>query len=129
MSDIGAERYVRLTTFTKDGRRKPAPVWIAPLGDGTYGFTTGLNSWKVKRMRNSPSVELTPSDSRGNVADDATTVSAIAEVYTGDAFGPIERAIKTKYGWQYTAISALGRLRNLRGNGDENCGVRLTLER
>ena len=128
MSDLAAEKYIRLTTFTKDGRPKPAPVWIAPLGDGTYGFTTGLNSWKVKRMRNTPAVEITPSDARGNVTDEATTVSAIAEVRTGDAFAPIEQAIKQKYGWQYTAINALGKLRNLRGKGDENCGVVLTLE-
>ena len=128
MSDIGVERYVRLTTFTRDGRPKHAPVWIAQLGDGTYGFTTGLSSWKVKRIRYSPSVEVTPSDARGTVADDATTISAIAELYTGDALDRIKRAIKTKYCWQYTAISALGRLRDLRGNGDENCGIRLTLK-
>ena len=79
-------------------------------------------------MRNTPAVEITPSDARGNVTDEATTVSAIAEVRTGDAFAPIEQAIKQKYGWQYTAINALGKLRNLRGKGDENCGVVLTLE-
>ena len=128
MSSLADEKYIRLTTFTKDGRPKPAPVWIADLGDGTLGFTTGLNSWKVKRMRNTPSVEITPSDARGNVADGATTVSAIAEVRTGDAFAPIETAIKAKYGWQYIAINALGKLRNLRGKGDENCGIVLTLE-
>ena len=128
MSELADEKYIRLTTFTKDGRPKPSPVWIASLGDGTYGFTTGLNSWKAKRIRNTPSVEITPSDSRGRVADDATTVSAIAEIRTGDAFAPIERAVKAKYGWQYTAIGALGKLQNLRGKGDENCGIVLTLE-
>lgn len=128
MTSLGDEKYIRLTTFTKDGRPKPSPVWVADLGDDTYGFTTGLNSWKVKRMRNTPSVEITPSDSRGRVSDGSPTVSAVAEVLTGADFAPIEAAIKSKYGWQYTAISALGKLRNLRGKGDENCGIRLTLE-
>ena len=128
MTDLAAETYVRLTTFTRDGREKHSPVWIADLGDGTLGFTTDVESWKVKRIRNSPSVELTPSDARGNPTDGAATVSAIAEVRTGADFVPVERAIKAKYGWQYTAISALGKLRNIRGKGDDNCGVRLTLE-
>ena len=125
MHPLADEKYIRLTTFTKDGRAKPAPVWIADLSDGTLGFTTDLGSWKVKRIRNTPSVEITPSDARGNPIDGAATVSAIAEVRTGAAAGPVETAIKAKYGWQFTAISLLGKIRRDR---TEVCGVVLTLE-
>ena len=128
MTELGAETYVRLTTFTRDGRPKPTPVWIADLGDGTLGFTTAVDSWKVKRIHNTPSVELVPSDSRGNVDADATPVSAIAEVRIGNAAAPVVAAIKGKYGWQYTAIGIVERVRRLgRGRG-ETCGVVLTLE-
>ena len=125
MSELAAEKYVRLTTFTKDGRAKPAPVWIADLGDGTLGFTTDVGSWKVKRIRNTPSVELVPSDARGNPKDGAATVSAIAEVRTGERSSPIVSAIKAKYGWQYPAIHLLAKVRRSRS---EVCAVVLTLE-
>jgi PPOX class probable F420-dependent enzyme len=67
VTDICSEKYVRLTTFTKDGRRKKTPVWIADLGGGTAGFTAGADTWKVKRIRTTPAVELAPSDGRGRV--------------------------------------------------------------
>ena len=126
MNDIGAEKYVRLTTFTKDGRAKPAPVWIASLDDGRYGFTTDLDSWKVKRIRNTPSVELMPCDARGRVDDNAPTVNAIAEIHTGSDVDPISSAIKSKYGWQVTMIQMLNRFR--RNRGGETCGISLTLD-
>lgn len=129
MTELGAEKYVRLTTFTKDGRSKPTPVWIADLGDGTLGFTTGVDSWKVKRIRNTPSVELAPSDGRGNVTDGTPSTAAIAEVRTGPAAEPIEAAIKAKYGWQFTAISLLERVRRLGRRPGESCAVVLTPER
>ena len=125
MTLLADEKYIRLTTFTKDGRPKPAPVWIADLGDGTLGFTTDLGSWKVKRIRNTPSVEVIPSDARGNPKDGAESMSAIAEVRTGDRATPVEAAVKAKYGWQFTAIGLLGKLRR---NRTEVCGIVLTLE-
>ena len=57
---IADENYVALTTFRKNGERKNTPIWIADLGDGTIGFTTSKDSWKVKRIGNDPRVELQP---------------------------------------------------------------------
>ncbi|MEM9202393.1 MAG: PPOX class F420-dependent oxidoreductase [Actinomycetota bacterium] len=133
MNELGAEKYVSLTTFTKDGRPKPTPVWIADLSDGTIGFTTGLDAWKVKRIRNTPRVELAPSDARGNVADDAITTAGTAEIRTGAAYDPVERAIKAKYGWQFTAITGLERLKRIvkrtpATDGGGTCAVVITLD-
>lgn len=125
MSALSSEKYVRLTTFTRDGRPKYTPVWIADLGDGKLGFTTGLDSWKVKRMRNTSRVELTPSDMRGNVADGAVPTAGNATVVTGEDAEPVAAAIKAKYGYQVTMIHAmnkLGRLFRWRKNIDY-CGV------
>ena len=47
---IHEEKYVRLTTSTRDGRKKHIPVWIALISDKCIGFTTVQNSWKVKRI-------------------------------------------------------------------------------
>jgi len=126
---LATEKYVRLTTFTKDGRPKPVPIWLADLGDGTVGFTTDRTSWKVKRMTNTPAVELTPSDARGRVADDAPTYTATATVAVGSDADRVEAAIKAKYGLQYDVISAIGWIRARLGRGDDTpCGVIITLD-
>jgi hypothetical protein len=40
-----------LTTFTKDGRPKPTPIWAAPKHDRLLAVI-GADSWKViKRIR------------------------------------------------------------------------------
>jgi PPOX class probable F420-dependent enzyme len=53
---------VSLTTFTVDGAPKPLAVWIGELADGRVGFTISIDSWKVKRIVNTPKVTLRPSD-------------------------------------------------------------------
>ncbi len=123
-------KYVRLTTFTKDGRRKESPVWIAHVGDGTVGLTTGTNTWKVKRIRNTPSVELTPCDSRGIVKSGARSVTGTAILVTGTDLLPVTSAIRAKYGIQAGLISGLGKLLKLVGfrpYGDE-CGIVVRLD-
>ena len=59
---VGENKYVALTTFTKDGRRKNCPVWIVDLGERQVGFTTESTSWKE------PSYNLTFMDSTGKPA-------------------------------------------------------------
>jgi PPOX class probable F420-dependent enzyme len=123
-------KYVRLTTFTRDGRRKDSPVWIAHLGNGTVGLTTGTDTWKVKRIRNTPSVELAPCDSRGNVKDGTAGVTGTAVVVTGTDLVPVNSAIRSKYGMQAALISGGGRLLKLIGfrpYGDE-CGIVIRLD-
>mgnify|MGYP001569149781 FL=1 len=126
---IVAEKYVRLTTFTRDGRRKESPVWIAEIDDGAVGFTTGLGSWKVKRINNTPGVELTPSDAKGRVDDDVATLTGQARVVTGSEFATVAEAIKAKYGIQVSMMLALARLGKLIGKDDaSNCAIIVTLD-
>jgi PPOX class probable F420-dependent enzyme len=35
--DVYREKYLLLTTFTKDGTPKPTPVWGVPDGDKLHG--------------------------------------------------------------------------------------------
>ena len=116
-TELGAERYVSLTTFTRDGRPKPTPVWIAPLGDDRLGFTTASSSWKVRRIRATPAVTVQPCDSRGRVRAGTDAVPATAEVVTGDEFEPVRAAVAGKYRLQFAAISLWGRLAKLVGKG------------
>lgn len=128
MSTIADERYVRLTTFTRAGERKETPVWIADLSDGKVGFTTGLGSWKVKRIANTPTVELVGSNSKGKVAAGATTASGTAEVVQGEEFEAVLAAIKSKYGFQRTIVKVVAALGKLIGKGEaSDCAVVITL--
>jgi PPOX class probable F420-dependent enzyme len=117
ISTLGAEKYVLLTTFTRDGRPKPTPVWIADLGDGSIGFTTASSSWKAKRIRNTPGVVLQPSDARGRVTEGTEPVTATAELREGAGFEAVRSAVARKYKLQYQAISFWGRLARLVGRG------------
>jgi PPOX class probable F420-dependent enzyme len=125
MSAITDEKYVQLTTFTRDGTPKQVPVWVVDLGDKTVGFTTALDTWKVKRIRHDPTVELVPSNSRGVPKDGATPVTGIAEVVTGDRYEEILTKVKAKYGWQVGLIRFLARLRRQQA---VNCAVVVALE-
>lgn len=120
MSDLtalGAEKYVLLTTFTRDGRPKPTPVWIADLGDGTLGFTTASSSWKAKRIRNTPGVVVQPCDARGRVRDGTEPVQATAELREGADVEAVQGAVARKYKLQYRAITLWGRLARILGRG------------
>ena len=129
MTSIADEKYVRLTTFTKDGRRKESPVWIADLGDGTVGFTTDFDSWKVKRINNTPTVELVGSSSRGKVKDGAETVTGSATVATGAAYAAVEASVKAKYGMQYRMIDTISKItRKLKRQGNPGVGIVITLD-
>lgn len=110
MAMIAEEAYVRLTTFTRDGKRKESPVWIATIPDGRLGFTTAPNSWKAKRVRNTPRVELTPCDRAGGVTAGAPTVLGTATIGTDAEFQQVKSAIQKKYGFQFKLIELIAKV-------------------
>ena len=55
--DVARERYLLLTTFTKDGTPKPTAVWGVPEGDKLL-IITDDGSWKTKRINNTPRVTI-----------------------------------------------------------------------
>ncbi|WP_111510309.1 PPOX class F420-dependent oxidoreductase [Mycobacterium kyogaense] len=56
-ADVYREKYLLLTTFTKDGKPKPTPVWGVPDGDKLL-IITDDGSWKTKRINNTPRVTI-----------------------------------------------------------------------
>ncbi|MGH1488136.1 MAG: PPOX class F420-dependent oxidoreductase [Acidimicrobiales bacterium] len=119
---ISDEKYVSLVTYTKDGREKPAPVWIVDLGtndagQSQVGFTTSGESWKAKRIRNTPAVTLQPSDQRGAVTPGTEIVSGTAEIITGPQFDEVKTKVKAKYGFMVSIISAMNAVRKVLGKG------------
>lgn len=124
IADIAAAKYVRLTTFTRDGRPKHTPVWIAPMGGNVVGTTTDDDAWKTKRLRNTSDAELSRSDSRGNVAEGELPLTCSARLLDADdtEFRELEAAMVAKYGLQYRLFRFIRRLRN-----KTPCGIALTL--
>lgn len=95
---IQSEKYVAFTTFRKNGERKTVPVWIAETPNGLIGFTTGDQSWKLKRLNNDARCELQPCDQRGRVTEGTNVVTGTARQATDVELVSVKAAIKDKYG-------------------------------
>ncbi len=127
--DISDNRYVSLTTFTRDGRRKSCPVWISNLEERGVGFTTESTSWKAKRISNNPRVELIASTSRGVPIEGSDVVTGVAYLVFDDEFEEVRAALKAKYGFQFLLIVFLGKIQELFGGGGfSSCGVVITVD-
>jgi PPOX class probable F420-dependent enzyme len=92
---LGAENYVLLTTFRKDGRAVATPVWVVPEGAG-FAVWTETNSGKVKRIRNSGRVTVAPCTFRGAPTGEA--VDAVARVGDAADTDRVRGALRRKYG-------------------------------
>jgi PPOX class probable F420-dependent enzyme len=126
---ISDERYVLLTTFRKNGNGVGTPVWIVALPDGTAGFTTEIDSGKVKRVRNNPSVTLQPCNLRGKVTPDSEVVTATADVLLGADARPVSKAVRRKYRVAIMLLDVGTLFRKLfRRPEAEECAIRLRFD-
>ena len=117
--EVSKAQYVLLTTFTKDGRPKPTPIRIARDGDRALVITE-KNSWKVKRIRNTPRVTLAVCDMKGRVKGE--TIEAVATVLDESETETVYQAINKRYG-------IIGRVFNffskLRGGAKRTIGLEI----
>lgn len=118
-ADVANAKYILLTTFTKDGRPKPTAIWAAPHGDRLLVITEA-DSWKVKRIRNSPRVTLAVCDVRGNPKSDA--VDATATILDKSQNGVVYDAIGKRYGLIGKTFNFFSKLR---GGMHNNVGLEL----
>lgn len=121
-ADLAKAQYILLTTFTKDGRAKPTPIWAAldkDRGDRLLVITE-KKAWKVKRIRNTPRVTMAICDVRGRPKSEA--VEGTAAILDDSQTGAVYDAIAKRYG-------ILGKVFNfvskLRGGMDNNIGLEL----
>ena len=108
-----------MTTFTKDGRPKPTPIWAARDGNRLLVITQDA-SWKVKRIRNTPRVTLAACDRRGRPKSAA--VEAVAAVLDKSCNGAVYDAIGKRYGLIGRAFNLISKLR---GGMQNNVGLEL----
>ncbi len=96
---LGSEKYIRLTTFRRNGTPVPSPVWVVPLDGGEIGFWTSSGSGKAKRVAHTSRVLVQASDGRGRPKPGSDEIEATARtVATGPEMDEIRRKIKAKYG-------------------------------
>ncbi|MGW4941201.1 PPOX class F420-dependent oxidoreductase [Actinoplanes sp. NPDC004185] len=95
LEQLGAEKYVLLTTFRRDGRAVPTPLWVVPDGSG-LAFWTPAGTGKVKRIRNSGRVTVAACDVRGNVRGAA--IEAQARIGDAADLRRVGEGLKRKYG-------------------------------
>jgi uncharacterized protein len=127
--DIGAEKYVSVTTFRKSGVGVATPVWIAKLANGKVGFTIDHDSGKAKRIRNNQKVTLRPCNMKGVVADGAPEVTGTAVLVTGADYEPVWKAIVGKYRIIASLMGLWGTVTGLfKKSGDPKTAVVITLD-
>jgi PPOX class probable F420-dependent enzyme len=96
---LSDEKYMRLTTFKRDGTPVSSPVWLVPLEGDKVGFWTSSGSGKAKRLGHTQHVTVQPSDGRGRVKPGTQPIDANALVVRGAEFDAISAKIKAKYGF------------------------------
>lgn len=89
-------KYVRLTTFRKDGTAIGSPLWAAADGDRLVMWTE-TDSWKVKRIRHDPHVVIQACDLRGRDTY-GEAVDGTAEILDGPGTDRARSLITAKYG-------------------------------
>ena len=119
LADLAKAQYILLTTFTKDGRPKPVPIWTAADGDRLL-VITGEKSWKVKRIRNTPRVTLATCTMRGRPTSEA--VEGTAAILDKAQTGAVYDAIAKRYGIVGKVFSFFSKLR---GGMENSIGLEL----
>ncbi|BBY37398.1 PPOX class F420-dependent oxidoreductase [Mycobacterium mantenii] len=121
-AELAKAQYILLTTFTKDGKPKPTPIWAAldkERGDRLL-VTTQEKSWKIKRIRNTPRVTLAACTINGRPTSAA--VEGTAAILDKSETAAVYDAIGKRYGIVGKVFNFFSKLR---GGMDNNVGLEL----
>lgn len=118
-ADLAKAQYILLTTFTKDGRAKPTPIWAAVDKDRLLVITQE-KSWKVKRIRNTPRVTLATCTMNGRPTSEA--VEGTAVILDKSHTAAVYDAIGERYGIVGKVFNVFSKLR---GGMENNVGLEL----
>jgi uncharacterized protein len=105
------QRNVLLTTYRRDGTPVGTPVHVAVEGGRAF-VRTWDTTWKLKRIRNNPEVEVSPSTLRGRPTGKA--IRARARILTGEESARAGVRLAAKYPVLHGVLIPL--VHRLRGN-------------
>jgi uncharacterized protein len=126
---LANEKYVLFTTFRRDRRAVSTPVWLVQLAEGEFGFSTGSESGKAKRLRHTPRVTLQGCNRSGGDAH-GPVYDAQARLVTGTELAQVRAAIEAKYGAMATVLGVAESVAKRIGAkrfGSERVGVVVSL--
>jgi len=103
-------KYMRITTFRRDGTPVATPVWIVRIDEWTLGFWTSSGSGKAKRLAHTDRVTIQSCNARGIPTPGSIPIDATARLVTGTEFETIRRKIIAKYGAMTQVTKVLGLL-------------------
>jgi PPOX class probable F420-dependent enzyme len=118
---LATEKYLLVTTFRRDGRAVPTPVWAARDGDSLVVWSAS-DAGKVKRIRRDGAVRLAPCSVRG--APTGPEVAGHAELLDVDESERARGLIASRYGL-LGRVTMLGS--RLRRGPTGTVGIRLTV--
>ena len=121
LEQFSKKKYLSLETFRKNGKGVQTPVWFVPDGETIY-VNTGVNSGKVKRIRNNGSVNIVPCKMDGSSTGTWVQVNA-REITDVEVFNKVNRLLDRKYGLMRKLFS-LGSARQ--GRQDTILEIRFT---
>jgi len=105
---FSSEKTISLETYKKNGNPVKSPVWVI-AENGTLYVRSGPESWKVKRIRNNPSVRVAPSTMSGKV--NGEWVKGEAHFVEGNEAKRILELFNKKYGFMIKLLNFYNKLR------------------
>ena len=97
LAEFADAKYLNLRSFKKDGQPVDTPVWFALLDERAVVFTDGT-SYKVKRIRRNPRVEIARCDFSGKVLGPWVPGTCRTIEEDKDRLARAYRALNQKYG-------------------------------
>lgn len=108
--DLGNAEFVSIESFRKNGSSVKTPVWITQEDGKLYCWTVPT-TWKVKRIRNHPQVNLAMCDRTGNIESD--WVSACGRILDDPQEVKKQAGrMANKYGLFFRMFQLMGMLRH-----------------
>ncbi len=87
------QKYISIVTFRRNGDGVPTPVWFVEDNHKIY-ICTDPNTFKIKRIKNNPHVQIAPSNSRGTVS--GKYFDAKAQIFS-ERIESIYKSFRRKY--------------------------------
>jgi PPOX class probable F420-dependent enzyme len=100
-------RYLNLTTFRKNSIPVVTMVWFAHM-DESISVWTAKTSGKVKRIRNSSTIQIAPSTHLGRPC--GPDIEGRARILSVGEQQAAEQLMNPKYGWQKRVFALIWRL-------------------
>jgi uncharacterized protein len=94
LAQVRDQKYISLETFKKNGQGVKTPVWFV-VHDNAFYVYTEADSWKVKRVRNSPRVRIAVCSIRGDIR--GPWLDATASLVEGEERLVADRLLDRKY--------------------------------